>query len=322
MSMDGMDGWWWWLLTCGFGLYFVILLLEFNRPAQKLQEQIDNQEMRRIDMARRLDSAQKQMVEMQDRQDELDREMQTLEEQRQKALPGANKRLMVHVPSGPFTMGGRDEESPRAERPAHTVFLNDYYIARFPTTNQEYREFVQCTGHRIPIHWQRGTFPTGTGKHPVVNVSWTDAAAFAKWRGARLPTEAEWEKAARGDDERPYPWGPRFTEGERCNGNNQVGMTTPVDEFPEGRSEYGVWDLCGNAYEWCHDFYDEEYYKNSPTTNPKGPEGGQERVVRGGCYMESRAGLRATHREGVVEVTTRDTIGFRIAMNAEATVEN
>ncbi len=320
--MDGMDGWWWWLLTCGFGLYFVILLLEFNRPAQKLQEQIDNQEMRRIDMARRLDSAQKQMVEMQDRQDELDREMQTLEEQRQKALPGANKRLMVHVPSGPFTMGGRDEESPRAERPAHTVFLNDYYIARFPTTNQEYREFVQCTGHRIPIHWQRGTFPTGTGKHPVVNVSWTDAAAFAKWRGARLPTEAEWEKAARGDDERPYPWGPRFTEGERCNGNNQVGMTTPVDEFPEGRSECGVWDLCGNAYEWCHDFYDEEYYKNSPTTNPKGPEGGQERVVRGGCYMESRAGLRATHREGVVEVTTRDTIGFRIAMNAEATVEN
>ncbi len=320
--MDGMDGWWWWLLTCGFGLYFVILLLEFNRPAQKLQEQIDSQEMRRIDMARRLDSAQKQMVEMQDRQDELDREMQTLEEQRQKALPGANKRLMVHVPSGPFTMGGRDEESPRAERPAHTVFLNDYYIARFPTTNQEYREFVQCTGHRIPIHWQRGTFPTGTGKHPVVNVSWTDAAAFAKWRGARLPTEAEWEKAARGDDERPYPWGPRFTEGERCNGNNQVGMTTPVDEFPEGRSEYGVWDLCGNAYEWCHDFYDEEYYKNSPTTNPKGPEGGQERVVRGGCYMESRAGLRATHREGVVEVTTRDTIGFRIAMNAEATVEN
>jgi len=320
--MDGMDGWWWWLLTCGFGLYFVILLLEFNRPAQKLQEQIDNQEMRRIDMARRLDSAQKQMVEMQDRQDELDREMQTLEEQRQKALPGANKRLMVHVPSGPFTMGGRDEESPRAERPAHTVFLNDYYIARFPTTNQEYREFVQCTGHRIPIHWQRGTFPTGTGKHPVVNVSWTDAAAFAKWRGARLPTEAEWEKAARGDDERPYPWGPRFTEGERCNGNNQVGMTTPVDEFPEGRSECGVWDLCGNAYEWCHDFYDEEYYKNSPTTNPKGPEGGQERVVRGGCYMESRAGLRATHREGVVEVTTRDTIGFRIAMNSEATVEN
>lgn len=320
--MDGMDGWWWWLLTCGFGLYFVILLLEFNRPAQKLQEQIDSQEMRRIDMARRLDSAQKQMVEMQDRQDELDREMQTLEEQRQKALPGANKRLMVHVPSGPFTMGGRDEESPRAERPAHTVFLNDYYIARFPTTNQEYREFVQCTGHRIPIHWQRGTFPTGTGKHPVVNVSWTDAAAFAKWRGARLPTEAEWEKAARGDDERPYPWGPRFTEGERCNGNNQVGMTTPVDEFPEGRSECGVWDLCGNAYEWCHDFYDEEYYKNSPTTNPKGPEGGQERVVRGGCYMESRAGLRATHREGVVEVTTRDTIGFRIAMNSEATVEN
>ncbi|MGB0604616.1 MAG: SUMF1/EgtB/PvdO family nonheme iron enzyme [Candidatus Latescibacterota bacterium] len=315
-----MDEWWWWLLTCGFGLYFVILLLEFNRPSQKLQEQIDNQEQRRVDMAQRLDSARKQIADIEARQVQLESEMEAMEQKRQESLPEANKRLMIHIPNGPFTMGGRDEEYPRGERPAHSVFLTDYYIARYPTTNQDYREFIQCTGHRVPIHWQRGTFPTGMAQHPVVNVSWQDAAAFAAWRGARLPTEAEWEKAARGEDERPYPWGPRFTEGERCNGGGAVGMTTPVDEYPEGRSEYGVWDLCGNVYEWCNDFYDEEYYKNSPSTNPKGPEGGQERVVRGGSYMENRAGLRATHRDGVTEVTTRDTIGFRIAMNADGTV--
>lgn len=312
-----MGEWWWWLLTCGFSLYFVVLLLEFNRPAQKLQEQIDNQEMRRIDMARRYDAAQKQIEEMNVRQDALESEMASLEERRQEALPGANRRLMVHIPSGPFVMGGRDEDSPRGERPAHTVFLSDYYMALYPTTNQEYREFTQCTGHRIPIHWQRGTFPAGLGNHPVVNVSWQDAAAFASWRGARLPTEAEWEKAARSTTDEPYPWGSRFQDGERCNGNGAVGTTTPVNEYPEGRSPYGVWDMAGNAYEWCQDYYDEEYYKNSPATNPKGPDGGQERVVRGGSFLETRAVLRCTHRHGVGEVTTRDTIGFRIAMNAD-----
>ena len=135
-----------------------------------------------------------------------------------------------------------------------------------------------------------------------------------------MPSEAEWEKAARGTDERPYPWGTRFTEGERCNANNQVGTTTPVNEFPDGRSFYELWDMAGNVYEWCQDYYDEEYYKSSPATNPKGPDGGQERVVRGGCYIESRAALRTTHREGVSEVTTRDTIGFRIAMDADQTI--
>jgi sulfatase modifying factor 1 len=315
-----MGEWWWWILTCGFSLYFVILLLEFNRPAQKLQEQIDNQETRRIDMGRRFEHAQQQIEEMKIRQDKLENDMEDQEERRKEVLPNANKRLMVHVSSGPFTMGGRDEDSPRSERPAHTVFLSDYYISKYPVTNQEYREFVQCTGHRIPIHWQRGTFPAGTGRHPISNVNWQDADAFAKWRGARLPTEAEWEKAARGTDERPYPWGTRFTEGERCNANNQVGTTTPVDECPDGRSFYELWDMAGNVYEWCNDYYDEEYYKSSPATNPKGPDGGQERVVRGGCYIESRAALRTTHREGVSEVTTRDTIGFRIAMDADQTI--
>ena len=312
-----MDEWVFWILTCGFSLYFVVLLLEFNRPSQKLMEQIDNQEVRRQDMQRRLSHAQEQTEEMKGRLAKLEHDMDDLEAKRKDILPEANKWLMVHIPAGPFTMRGRDEDSPRSERPAHTVYQSAYYIGKTPVTNQDYREFVQCTGHRAPIHWQRGTFPPGAGKHPVVNVSWQDARDYADWRSARLPTESEWEKAARGTDERPYPWGTRFTEGERCNANNQIGTTTPVDEWPDGLSFYGVWDMAGNVYEWCYDHYDPEYYKDSPTTNPRGADGGQEQVIRGGSYQETRAALRTTHRIGSPEVSTRDNIGFRLATDAE-----
>ena len=292
--------------------------MEFNRPSQKLMEQIDNQEVRRQDMQRRLSHAQEQTEEMKGRLAKLEHDMDDLEAKRKDILPEANKRLMVHIPAGPFTMGGRrDEDSPRSERPAHTVYQSAYYFGKTPVTNQDYREFVKCTGHRAPIHWQRGTFPPGAGKHPVVNVSWQDARDYADWRSARLATESEWETAARGPDERPSPWGARFTDGERCNANNQIGTTTPVDEWPDGLSFYGVWDMAGNVYEWCYDHYDPEYYKDSPTTNPRGADGGQERVIRGGSYQETRAALRTTHRIGSSEVSTRDNIGFRLAMDAD-----
>ena len=186
-----MDEWIFWILTCGFSLYFVLLLLEFNRPSQKLMEQIDNQEVRRQDMQRRLSHAQEQTEEMKGRLAKLEHDMDDLEAKRKDILPEANKRLMVHIPAGPFNMSVRDEDSPRSERPAHTVYQSAYYIGKTPVTNQDYREFVQCTGHRAPIHWQRGTFPPGAGKHPVVNVSWQDARDYADWRSARLPTESE-----------------------------------------------------------------------------------------------------------------------------------
>ncbi len=131
-----------------------------------------------------------------------------------------------------------------------------------------------------------------------------------------MPTEAEWEKAARGQDQRPCPWGARFVEGERCNSTNFYGTTAPVDEFPDGRSPYGVWDMAGNVYEWCSDCYDEAYYNISPAVNLQGMEGGRERSVRGGDYQETRAGIHTTHRTGVVENHRRDNIGFRCVLDA------
>ncbi|MCC7262143.1 MAG: SUMF1/EgtB/PvdO family nonheme iron enzyme [Candidatus Latescibacteria bacterium] len=309
-----MDSWLWWVLTCAFSLYFVILLLEFNKPAKKLMEQIDAQEKRRIDMEQRLSKMREDAAGLRGKLEALESEWDELEDRRKDLLPQANVRRMIEIKAGPFPMGSRAEDSPNNERPVHVVYLPTFYISPYPVTNLEYREFVNCTGYKAPMHWQRGSYPTGTGRHPVTNVSWHDAKAYAEWLGARLPTEAEWEKAARGTDERLYPWGSRFMD-ERCNCNNMMGGPLPVDEFPMGRSPYGLWDMSGNVYEWCEDYYDENYYKNSPNNNPKGPEGGQERVVRGGSYQENRPAVRTTHRDGTGEHITREIQGFRLAMS-------
>jgi len=227
-----------------------------------------------------------------------------------------NRREMILIPSGPFTMGSSDYDAPVQERRAHTVYLDIFFIDRFPVTNLQYREFVLVTGHRPPVHWGRGTYPVEIAQHPVTHVSWHDARAYAEWAGKRLPTEAEWEKAARGTDERRYPWGNRYSEGKYCNANNAMGTTTPVNKYPDGRSPYEAWDMCGNVYEWCADYYAENYYQRSPDSDPRGPDGGQERVVRGGSYMDTRAGLPCTHRASAPEDETRDSIGFRCAMDA------
>ena len=311
------DSWMWWILTCAVCLYFVLLLLDFNKPSKKLMEQIDSQESRRREMEQRLKRLEEDVVQTRNLQEEMDQQMGDYEQRRKDLRPEANAKRMVLVQQGSFTMGGREEDSPDNERPSHVATLSPYYMDLYPVTNQDYSEFVNCTGHTVPIHWQRGAPPTGLARHPVVNISWHDAKAYADWSGARLATEAEWERAARGGDDRLYPWGSRFVDGERCNSNNMIGTTLPVDEFPLGVSPDGIYDMSGNAYEWCEDYYDEHYYKYSPSTNPKGPEGGQERVMRGGFFGETRPNVRTTHRGSAPETYTRDNIGFRLAMSAQ-----
>ena len=157
---------------------------------------------------------------------------------------------MVFVSTGTFLMG--DGEGARDERPKHKVELDAFWIDRFPVTNKDYKRFVDATGHRRPPHWVTGTYQRQHERHPVTNVSHKDANAYAEWVGKRLPTEAEWEKAARGTIGQTYPWGDAFRK-DNVNSSNDYGGTTPVDQFTGGSSPYGVMDMCGNVMEWCED---------------------------------------------------------------------
>lgn len=309
-----MDNWVWALMTVIFTFYFLKLLLEFNRPGQRLMAAIEAREKTVKKWEERVAKAKERYVATEQRIKALEAEKAYLEDRYRQLRPQANARRFIKIPEGYFQMGSREEDSPSNERPLHLVFLPSYYISPFPVTNLDYFEFVNCTGYPAPLHWRQGSYPPGTSRHPVVNVSWNDAAAYADWIGARLPTEAEWEKAARGTDGRLYPWGGRFSE-DNCNALNPAGHVKAVDEYPAGRSVYGLWDTSGNVYEWCSDFYHEHYYKESPSDNPRGPEGGYERTIRGGSYMDNRPAMRTTHRLGAGEHVARETIGFRVAMS-------
>ena len=210
-----------------------------------------------------------------------------------KIINPQNDKEMLLVPAGEFVMGEGSD--------AHQVYLDAFYISRYPVTNAEYKKFVDATHHPPPAHWQNGKIPPGKENHPVVNVSWNDAVAYAQWAGARLPTEAEWEKAASWDDikkeKRVYPWGKDF-DASKCNTfESGIGDTTPVGKYsPQGDSFYGVADMAGNVWEWCADWYDENYYKNSPKENPKGPASGTERVLRGGSWSYRQGSARCARR--------------------------
>jgi sulfatase modifying factor 1 len=182
---------------------------------------------------------------------------------------------MVYIPAGVFTMGSNDYNV------SHTVYLDAYEIGKYEVTVGQYRKFCTATGRAMPDApgwgWKEN--------HPIVMVSWQDAADYALWAGGRLPTEAEWEKAARGTDGRKYSWGNDW-DSSKCANSVGTGLnsTQPVGSYPAGASPYGCMDMTGNVWEWCADWYDENYYNNSPSRNPKGPTSGIARVLRGGSW--------------------------------------
>jgi len=187
---------------------------------------------------------------------------------------------MLYVPAGRFTMGSSGGD---ANAPNHTVNLNAYWIYKHDVTVAEYKAFCQATGRAMADApswgWQ--------DEHPVVNVTWDDAAAYAAWAGVSLPTEAQWEKAARGIDGRVYPWGNHW-DPSRCVNSvaGSIQSTKPVGSCLSGASPYGCLDVAGNVWEWCSDWYDDNYYKSSPASDPAGPVSGSARVLRGGSWYD------------------------------------
>ena len=217
---------------------------------------------------------------------------------------------MVYVPAGEFLMGSIEADRDIAEKPRHRVYLDAYYIYKTEVTVEQYRKFCQATGRVTPAMPEWGWQDI----HPIVNVSRVDAGNYAQWAGAALPTEAEWEKAARGMDGRIYPWGNKWDNG-KCVDNGD--STKPVGSFPAGASPYGCLDMAGNVAEWCADWYDENYYRSSPIRNPTGPATGKIGVLRGGFWSgSSPSGFRAAYRCWSFPASKFNNVGFRCVVHS------
>jgi formylglycine-generating enzyme required for sulfatase activity len=264
---------------------------------------------------------------------------------------------MALVPAGEFLMGtpagsgGLPDEIPQ-----RSVFLSAFYMDRYEVSNQDYLAFVTLTNHRMPENanaastlWSNRTPMSGIERHPVVNVSWTDADAYCRWAGKRLPTEAEWEKSARGTDGRRYPWGNEWEislansasywagrtvefdsgadwdafwikgEGARIardKGLKGEVLTMPVGSFSAATSVYGLFDMAGNVAEWVQDWYDPNYYKSAPLVDPSGPARGAIKSMRGGSWLKPAVSLRASDRDWGTMDSRPSGTGFRCAKDA------
>ncbi len=217
---------------------------------------------------------------------------------------------LVYVPAGEFIMGsenGADDESP-----VHTVYLEAFWIDKTEVTNSMYRLCVaegECEQPGIKIFYDDEAF----ANHPVVDVTWQDAVDYCTWAGRQLPTEAQWEKAARGTDGRVYPWGNTWDSSlaNWAESRAEYRSTSPVGSFEGGASPYGALDIIGNVWEWVADWYDGYYYEISPLENPKGPESGFERAHRGGSWYDYEYNLRAANRDRNTPHFPDLGIGFR-----------
>jgi len=261
----------------------------------------------------------------------------------------------LEVPAGAFRMGSAlfDPQRFGWEKPRHLVDLDAFWIDRTEVANAQFAAFVAATGYVtgperagaslvfdphsgmlesvVGADWRHpvgeGSEPQWPDAGPVVHVTWEDARAYCQWASRRLPTEAEWEKAARGSDGRRYPWGGRAPAGDPLNfadrnlkvawadpkADDGYAFTAPVGSYPAGASPYGALDMAGNVWEWVADWFDDNYYDVSPARDPQGPAAGAERVLRGGGWSSQARGVRAAHRDRMAPDKASDQIGFRCA---------
>ena len=243
------------------------------------------------------------------------------------------KAEMVMVPAGEFLMGSdkkTDRLAYRSEIPQHPVYLDAFEIGKYEVTALEYLKFVLATNRSPQLDWRYdgGNFQESMAHHPIMHVTWYDADAYCKWAGQRLPTEAEWEKAARGSDGRLFPWGQEYAGPTRAN-FGRTGLSGPVRDRPErlllyppiisvdkyenALSPYGLYQTIGNVAEWVADWYSPDYYKAAPDRNPQGPETGTQKAFRGGGWMDSTTTMRVAMRNGTDPNTKINWLGFRCA---------
>jgi formylglycine-generating enzyme required for sulfatase activity len=220
---------------------------------------------------------------------------------------------MVYVLAGEFIMGS--DEGDIDEQPMHTVYLDAFYIDRTEVTNAQYRECAEAGACSQPQDTVWYNDPN-RAEHPVVWVSWCQANDYCRWAGERLPTEAEWEKAARGTDGRTYPWGEGI-DCDRAQYSECGGGTVPVGSKPQGASPYGALDMAGNVWEWVADWYDSGYYSRSPGRNPPGPDYGRYRVLRGGSWYDGQRDARCAIRFLYNPWIRFNDVGFRCARSSE-----
>lgn len=267
----------------------------------------------------------------------------------EKAIIGQDGAEMFLIPEGEFLMGSGDEDL-KEDSPVHKVYLDSFYIDKFEITNELFAEFlnsIKVSEDKSGQRWnwivlrtdieteERNTWwPTeilydkktqtyyafpGFEKYPVISVSWYAADAYCRWAGKRLPTEAEWEKAGRGDlPEKRFPWGNEIPTGgvifeKRWLHNTVPAPTEKVGNYhPNG---YGIYDMAGNVWEWCSDWYSPNYYKKSPYRNPRGHDEGTEKVLRGGSWFNTAQVLRVAFRNHSLPDSTDDAVGFRCVMD-------
>ena len=256
----------------------------------------------------------------------------------------ADRMVMMYVPEGEFTMGSDADESLAEcqkfssgcyrgwftdEEPIHTVYLDDFWIDQSEVTNAMYEICVQadvCDPPQDTSSYTRSSYYGNAqyDDYPVIHVDWNMAKTYCEWAGARLPTEAEWEKAARGTDGRTYPWGDAFTGGlaNFCDRNctsdwadkdfdDGYPDAAPVGSYPDGVSPYGVFDMAGNVMEWVADWFDSNYYSSSPSSNPQGPSSGEYRVLRGGAWYYYEINVRTSYRYRLEPYNYDSGVGFR-----------
>jgi formylglycine-generating enzyme required for sulfatase activity len=244
---------------------------------------------------------------------------------------------MALIPAGDFWMGrthfflvdaiGWFERDRQDDIPSHRVFVDAFYLDKYEVTNEDYARFLEATKRAKPWHWVGGKIPKDQEKFPVYNIAWNDADRYCQWSGKRLPTEAEWEKAARGGlDRQKFPWGDvamgmggyeaadagiAAKTGNQAHTNYPFGATAVGKYPPNG---YGLFDMAGNVWEWCSDWYERNYYSISPRTNPTGPQTGKYRIIRGGAWSDDDdRNLMNSFRNYTDPDQRASSIGFRCA---------